>query len=158
MEASRLFHERAETHKAVEGGKWPIHPILSIAGTLFTLPLSEGTVPPPQSTPDLHPSLFTTDDTQVGVCQSKAMKSPIIVPPATWGGYFKSMEEQKYHALSLRQAQVFTAIIKDRNWSKGKSFDKFKAVSCNTGMRTQSPWFFYYFTLGVQAFSSPRSE
>ena len=64
----------------MEGGKWPIHPILSIAGTLFTLPLSGGTVPPPQSTPDLHPSLFTTDDTQVGVCQSKAMKSPIIDP------------------------------------------------------------------------------
>lgn len=94
-----------------------------------------------------------------GRCVSEqSHEEPYNWPPATWGGYFKSMEEQKCHALSLRQAQVFTAIIKDRNWSKGKSFDKFKAVSYNTGMRTQSPWFFYYFTLGVQAFSSPRSE
>lgn len=48
------------------------------------------------------------------------------------------MEEQKYHALCLRQAQVFTAIIKDRNWSKAKLFGKFNTVSYNTGMRTQS--------------------
>lgn len=56
-------------------------PFCPLQGLLFTLPLSEGTVPPPQSTPDLHPSLYHHHDTQVGVCQSKAMKSPIIVPP-----------------------------------------------------------------------------
>ena len=85
------------------------------------------------------------------------MKSPITVLPVTWGGYFKSTEEQKYHALSLRQAQVFTAIIKDRSWSKGKLFDKFKAVSFNTGMRTQL-LIFLLFDPGNTAFSSPRSE
>lgn len=67
------------------------------------------------------------------------------------------MEEQKYPALSLKQAYVFIPNTKDRNWGKWKLFE-LKAVANNTDMRTHKIWVFQYFILGAQTFLSPRSE